>query len=684
MNKYNSNLDYLLAPKTIAIVGASTKPNSYGLALLEMLTKGNFNGTIFPINPKYKKYKNFPFFNSVFDLPIKPDNTVVAVSSANAESVVLDAIKAGTKSLTILADTSNEKINEKLKKIADEAGIPVCGPNSMGIHNLEQNVRISPFVFPSDLIVGGIAMIIQSGSVLGALTNNDRRLRYNFFVSSGSENVTTAADYLVWCLNQKTTKVIGMFLESVRDPKKFVKGLQLAKEKNIPIVILKVGRTEASSKLALSHTGALVGDAEVFKAILDKYNAHLVYSVDELAATLQIFSHYTYVANKGIASIHDSGGERELIVDLAEDLSIQFAKLSRETKIKLSKILEPTMDTSNPLDAWGSGHKADELFEKAFEAILSDKNVSLGLYVQDWRQDYYLHLMHEKVIFKIKKNSTKPVIAVSNYSMTIDQDMAKRFLDKGIPLVKGTREALIAIKNLLNNKKIVFNERQCTTNKKFFKWEAFIKNNTLNSAIGFQLLKDYGINVADFGVCQSYSETEKYSKKLGFPVVLKTLKENLHHKTEANGVFTNIKNLTELKIKYNDIRKRLGKEVLISKMINGGLEWSIGMKNDPDFGPAIMVSLGGTMIDLIDEKVLLMAPFSNQELKMKIKELKSFKLLQGFRASKKYSLEKLCETASKLSFLAYDFREYLKEIDLNPVIILENDAIAVDNVFIFK
>ena len=107
MNKYNSNLDYLLAPKTIAIVGASTKPNSYGLALLEMLTKGNFNGTIFPINPKYKKYKNFPFFNSVFDLPIKPDNTVVAVSSANAESVVLDAIKAGTKSLTILADTSN-------------------------------------------------------------------------------------------------------------------------------------------------------------------------------------------------------------------------------------------------------------------------------------------------------------------------------------------------------------------------------------------------------------------------------------------------------------------------------------------------------------------------------------------------------------------------------------------------
>ena len=149
--------------------------------------------------------------------------------------------------------------------------------------------------------------------------------------------------------------------------------------------------------------------------------------------------------------------------------------------------------------------------------------------------------MHEKVIFERKENSKKPVIAVSNYSMTIDQDMAKRFLDKGIPLIKGTREALIAIKNLLNNKKIIFNEKVHTINKNFLKWEEFIKKGNLNSANGFQLLKDYGINVADFGVCQSYSETEKYSKKLGFPVVLKTLKENLHHKTEANGVLLTLK-----------------------------------------------------------------------------------------------------------------------------------------------
>ena len=681
----NRNLDPLLAPKSIAIVGASTKLNSYGLALLNMLINGKFRGAIYPVNPKYKSYKNIKFYSSILEIPAKPDNTVIAVSSNRVESAVNEAIKAGSKSLTILADTSEEKFNKKIKNIADEAGIPICGPNSMGIHNLEKNIRISPFVFPSDLITGGIAMIIQSGSVLGALTNNDRRLRYNFFVSSGSENVTNASDYLLWALKQPSTSVVGMFLESVRDPVLFIEGLKLAKEKDIPIVILKVGRTEASSKLALSHTGALVGDFEVFKAVIEKYNAHLVYSIDEMAASLQVFSHYQTIERKGIASIHDSGGERELIVDIADDLSVPFARLSKETREKLTNVLEPTMDTNNPLDAWGSGHDADKLFKNAFLHLLSDKNVSLGLYVQDWRQDYYLHLMHEKILLEVKKETKKPIIAVSNYSMTIDQEMAKRFLDNGIPLVKGTKEALVAIRNLLNNKKIKFSLNPRPKNKNFVKWRIKLNESKhLDPVEGFALLNDYGINVAYYRVCNSISDVVEASKIIGFPLVIKTLTENLHHKTEVNGVIVNIKNLKDLKENYRDLEKRLGKKVLVSKMITGGIEWSIGVKNDPDFGPAVMISLGGTLIDILDEKLILMAPFSPTKLQKKLKPLKSYNLLKGYRGSSKYSVKKLCEAASKISYLALDFNKHINEIDINPIIILEDNAVAVDNVFIVK
>ena len=213
-----------------------------------------------------------------------------------------------------------------------------------------------------------------------------------------------------------------------------------------------------------------------------------------MAASLQVFSHYQTIERKGIASIHDSGGERELIVDIADDLSVPFAHLSKETREKLTNVLEPTMDTNNPLDAWGSGHDADKLFKNAFLHLLSDKNVSLGLYVQDWRQDYYLHLMHEKILLEVKKETKKPIIAVSNYSMTIDQEMAKRFLDNGIPLVKGTKEALIAIKNLLNNKKIKFSLNPRPKNKKFVKWRIKLNESKhLDPVEGFALLNDLSL-----------------------------------------------------------------------------------------------------------------------------------------------------------------------------------------------
>ena len=222
-------------------------------------------------------------------------------------------------------------------------------------------------------------------------------------------------------------------------------------------------------------------------------------------------------------------------------------------------------------------------------------------------------------------------------------------------------------------------------NKNFVKWRIKLNESKhLDPVEGFALLNDYGINVADYRVCNSISDVVEASKIIGFPLVIKTLTENLHHKTEVNGVVVNIKNLKDLKENYRDLEKRLGKKVLVSKMITGGIEWSIGVKNDPDFGPAVMISLGGTLIDILDEKLILMAPFSPTELQKKLKLLKSYNLLKGYRGSSEYSVKKLCEAASKVSYLALDFNKHINEIDINPIIILEDNAVAVDNVFIVK
>jgi len=291
--------------------------------------------------------------------------------------------------------------------------------------------------------------------------------------------------------------------------------------------------------------------------------------------------------------------------------------------------------------------------------------------------------MHERVLFEIIDQIKKPVIAVSNYSLTIDPEMAKRFLDRGIPLIKGTRESLVAVKNLLKNKNLRIIKKSHKKNKKFLYWEKFTSDhNNINVIDGFNFLSDYGIEVAEYRVCNSVSDAIKASKQIGFPIVIKTLKKNIHHKTEVKGVFTNIQNLNELKEKYLDLEKRLGKKIMLGKMILSGIEWSLGVKNDAHFGPTVMISLGGTLIDLLEEKLVLLAPFSSSDVEEKLKKLKSFKLLKGFRGSNELSVSKLCETASKLSFLAFEFKGLIKEIDINPIIVTEKQAIAVDNVFI--
>ena len=701
MKRSYINLDLLLKPSSIALIGASLKEGSYGKHLLRMLIEGGFTGKIFPINPKYTGYKKLEifkelkiissnqtetFFDHISSLPIVPDHTVIALGAPRVENAFSDTIKCGSKSLTIFADTSAEKFQKNMQSILKDSDIELCGSNSMGFHNLVDGIRITPFSFPLDLKVGNISLIVQSGSVLGALLNNDRRLKFNYIISSGSELQTTASEYLNWTINQPSTKVVGLFLEAIRNPEGFISALNLASSKNIPIVILKVGKTETSSKFALSHTGAMIGNYEVFKTVVEENGGHLVDTIDEMAACLQIFSHYTKVkSGKGIASIHDSGGERELIVDLAEEVSVPYGKISKETKEKISAELEPTMKPENPLDAWGSGHNANKLFGNSFIYLMEDSSVSLGLYVMDWRQDYYLHLMHEKVLYTILPKIKKPVIAVSNYSLTNDHELAIRLNENGIPLVKGTKEALVAIKKLLNNKKFKarakFNNKK--TNKKFWV-QKFTSSNKVSIKDNYSLLSEYKINFPLMEMVSSFKEAKSFLNKTKFPIVLKTANESILHKTEVNGVFTNIKTFKQLSEVYKDLSNRLGREVLISEMIPEGVELSLGLINDIDFGPAVVVSAGGTLIELIDDKLIFMAPISAKDVKSKIHELKISKLLLGFRGKNKLDINLLCQTISNFSHLAWDFKDIFSEIDLNPVKVNANGVYALDSLFILK
>lgn len=673
-------LQPLLEPRSIALIGASKRANSFGRAMLEMALAGGFQGDIFPVNPKYEILSSVECYPNLNALPVVVEHVVLGIANERVEDCLFEAIEHGAKAVTIFADCYGTTLPSRIKAIAKESGILICGPNTMGFHNLNCGLRVTPFPAPTDLVQGGISMILQSGSVMGALAHNDQRLRFNLLVSSGSEFVVSAADYLNWALEQPTTRVVGLFLESVRNPAEFLNALERARRRNIPVVMLKVGRTAVSQRMAASHTGAIVGHHGVFEAVMNEAGVHLANNMDEMAASLQLFSQGRNAAAGGVASIHDSGGERELFADLASDIKLPLATLSEQTVAKIAPNLEPGLTAENPLDAWGSGSGAETTFQNALQAMMEDETVALGLYVLDWRDHYYLHEMHERILINTAKTTDKPIAAVSNYAMTHDQALARRLTEEGIPLLKGTRESLVAAKHLLNKRDYQpASQAQHQPHPDLANIRhKFKQQERIGEASGFSLLSAYGISTPAHMTVGDQGAAVIAAEQLGYPVVLKTANTDIAHKTEVNGVKLNLKNATKVKQAYMDLAERLGPDVLVCKMHKGETEWVIGVINDRDFGPAVMIAPGGVMVELLDERIILMAPFDAATVAMKLHQLRATRMLTGYRGRKSLAFDSLCGAAARISQLAVDFQDQIEELDINPVLVSEQQVVAVD------
>ena len=673
------SLKSLFNPENIVLVGASAKPNSYGRALLENALGGGFQGPIYPVNPRAESISGQVVYRSIEELPEPPDHVVLSVANDRVEKAVADALAARAGALTIFAELPDRTLRERIGGMVEEAGAILCGPNGMGLHNLKEGLRLSPFPAPLDLTPGGIGLIAQSGSIMGALAHNDRRLRFSQLVSTGSETVLTAADYLAWMLDQPETRTVGLFLEAVRDPEGFVLALEKAAKRDIAVVILKVGRSETAARMAVSHTGALVGDDAVFRALALRLGVHLVDSVDAFAALLQVFAQVRRSPGGGIVSIHDSGGERELMADLADDLGVPFAELSERTLRRVDEVTEPGIEPDNPLDAWSTGKNAEDAFAAAMTAMMADPATAAGLYVLDWRQDYYLHEMHERALCRAAASTDKPLVAVSNYSLTTDPDLAARLADRNIPLVKGTRESLLAMKALLERKSPPPFRQGLTPHPCSRLWRDKLQGcGWIGEAEAYALLADYGIASPSHGIATSCEQATDVALRIGLPVVLKTLQPGLAHKTEQAGVHLGLETAGEIEDAYRNLARRFGPDVLVAEMIKSSVEWILGAVMDPDFGPAIRVAPGGLMADLFREQVFLMAPFNADEAKAALADLRVTRTLDGFRGRPVLAKDALCEAAAKFSHLAWDLADILAEMEINPIAIGTDKAVAVD------
>jgi acetate---CoA ligase (ADP-forming) len=687
----------LLAPRRIAFVGASARPNTPGHDMMRMIRRGGFTGIVYAVNQNSsEEIEGYPCVPSLADLPAPPDLAVLSVRNERLESALAAAIAAGAKAAVIfasglLSDDGDPPLAQRLVRLARAAGIPICGPNCMGFYNDLDRVWVCGFPSPRQPAPGSIAFIAHSGSVFGALAHNDPRLRFALAVSPGGEATATVADYIAYAVERPEVRVIGLFLESARDPRGFAQALARAAERAIPVVALKVGRTEAAAAGAFTHTGALAGSDLACSALFDRYGVIRVETLDELAATLLLLSTERRVARGGLVAIGDSGGERELMIDLAERAGVPFAAISRETKASLAARLEPGLEAANPLDAWGTGADFVAHFTHCLGDLLGDPEAALGLFSADLRDGYYLHRGFADAVLAAARASDKIVAVATNYTQVRHDALALELTLAGAPVLDGTTNALAAIRGAFAYRD--FQARAFdppplppaarADDRQRARARLRAGAGALDEASSLSLLEAWGAPAIPHIVVASFDEARRAAAKLGYPIACKTAEPGVLHKSDVGGVRLGLADEQALRDAYGDLAARLGPRALIAPMAPRGVELSLGMVRDPQFGPIVTVGAGGILVELLDDRRAALAPFGRTTARRLLDGLKLRRLLDGYRGGASVDIERLAEIVALFSVLAAELVDLIAEIDVNPLV-AGRDILALDALVVAK
>ncbi|PWJ88201.1 acyl-CoA synthetase (NDP forming) [Mesorhizobium loti] len=677
----------MLDARSIAVVGVSERANSFGLRLAQAVTSANFSGRIDFINPRYESVLGQPCRGSLGDLDEAPDLAILGVGGRNLEQSLLDAIRSGAKSAVIF-DACNgnaadgSPLLSRLKDIASEHGIAVCGGAGMGLINVPSGC-VASFYGASHLKPGGITLIAHSGSVFTTLAMNDPRYRFDLLVSPGQEIGATIDEYIDYAVSRESTKVIAVFMETARNPTGFQSSLKRARQRGIPVVVCKVGRSEESARMARSHTGALAGSKAAYEAVLEDCGAISVQSIDELMNVASLCSTGRLPGPGGAALMTDSGGLRELAIDLAAESGARLARFSNRTVQGLRQVLPQHLEPSNPLDC--AADLTDDFskpFEEALTVLSCADEVSMVGLEADLRDDYVYEEKLLDLALSLPRRTDKPCFFYSSFGRANNFLLGARLIDRGIPCINGIGETLNAISKLQE-----WSERLSqvadpvpeVSKSHAASWQACLsRSKSIDEYEALALLSSFGVPVVGNEAHDTLEGLKAAAKRLGYPVAVKTAAEGIDHKSDVGGVLLNIRDDRELEQAYGRLTATLGPRAIIQNMSPRGIELAFGCVQDPDFGSLVMVSAGGTLVEHFGGQQFALAPFGESRALELIGRLPIARLLDGVRGSAPADKIAAARALSRFSVMCAALGDTLKEADVNPIVVTAEGAMAVD------
>lgn len=680
-------LDPLLRPRSVAVVGASARPDSLGEWTITNLLRGGFAGDIYPVNPRHDELQGLKCYGRLADLPAVPDLLIFGVADARVEALLDEAIALGIPAAVLMSplvldDDPAPVLRERVRAKIRAAGMLVCGANGMGFYNVRDGVWACGFDSRRHEPSGRVSLISHSGSGMSGIIDGDERLRINFAVSTGIELGITIDEYLDFVLDLPETRVVGLFVETARNPEGFRAALAKAFDKGIPVVALKVGRTERAAQLTVSHSGAMAGDDAAYDALFDRYAVQRVRDMDELATALILFAELEPLGPGGLVTLHDSGGERQLMVDLAEEHGVPLTELQPETVAALEARLDPGLPAVNPLDAWSrGGEDAGEIMSGCLAAMMQDPGTALGAVLHDRAPEGVIYPVYVDYMRHAQAASGKPVALVAARQGTGGDRLVVEATHAGFPVLDGVPAFLTGVRALMR-----YRDRRAEPAAEPSRspddaaaWRGELHGGAvLDEARSLKLLHDFGIPTTPFRVLESAAELETALPDVAFPVALKTAAPGLAHKSDRGGVALGIESAEALRAAYRDFEARLGPRMLVAAMAEPGIEMILGVKRDPQFGPVVMIGFGGIHAEVLRDAVFALPPFDKAYARRRIDTLKMRPLLEGTRGAQPCNVEAFCELAARFSAMVHALRDHVAEIDVNPVIVTPTGAIAVD------
>jgi len=655
---------------------------------LTNLKRGGFAGNIYPVNPGYDELNSLRCYKSLSDLPEVPDLVLFAVSDLRIEQALDEAIKLAVPAAVLMSSMylDNDKeplLRDRVRQKIQAAGMLVCGANGMGFYNIRDSVWACGFDSRMHAAPGNASLISHSGSGMCGIIDCEERLRINFAVSTGNELSVSMDQYLDFVLELPETKVVGLFVETARNPQGFRAALEKAVQKRIPIVALKVGRTRKSAELTVSHSGALAGDDATYDALFERYGVYRVQDMDEFATALILFAELNPLGPGGLVTLHDSGGERQLMVDLADAAGVPLTDLGADTVAAIEEVLDPELPAVNPLDAWSrGGETAASQMTNCLTLMMQDDGVALGAIAIDRAPDGFIYPSHIDRMRQAGDLSGKPVALVASRQGTGCDPLVVATTHNGFPVVDGVSTFLSGVRGLMNYRDFLRRPAMKTTvadDEAIASWSKRLQDSPLlDEAQSLSLLRDFGIAAVRSQVTDAESELTALAQELGYPLVLKTAKLGVVHKTEQKGVVLDIQGEQQLLDSYKEMTSRLGPRVILAKMAPAGVEMFLGARTDPQFGPVVMFGFGGVLAEVIADVVFALPPFDAAYVRRRLNELKLYALLDGVRGSQPCNADAFCSMAEKFSVMVDALRGDLGEIDVNPVIVGNKECLAVD------